>query len=155
MRKKALLTGWQPFRLPNLYLLMSKGTQNHPQVDLCGIRRAATLNGRSKIGPILPPVPGALRLSGFFLRKDRECGKLFCAYKRDFRLCEKREKERARTGIRAPGTVCLQTRAVARRHEGRCSFRVFRTPGGFYAAFCRFKKRLKSDDRNGRRKSFY
>ena len=38
--------------------------------------------------------------------------------------------------------------------EGRALSALFRTPGGFYAAFCRFKKRLNSDDRNGRRSFF-
>ena len=84
----------QPKRLPNLYLLMSKGTQNHPQVDLCGIRRAATLNGRSKIGPILPPVPDTLQPSGFFLRKDRGCVIFFARIKRIPALRKTRKKQK-------------------------------------------------------------
>ena len=131
---------------------MAKGTQNHPQVDLCGIRRAATLSGRRKIFAFPSSRSGRVGACRIFFRARRKCGGIFYAQKqekeqvkvKEFRLCEKREKERARTGIRAPGTVCLQTRAVARRHDERRLSAIFRTPGGFCAAFCRFKKRQES-----------
>ena len=45
-----------------MYLLLSKGTQNHPHVVLHGIILCPALSGRSKIKPLQPPAPGARAL---------------------------------------------------------------------------------------------
>ena len=123
---------------------MAKGTQNHPHVALHGFRDCSSLIGRRKIERSDQPRN--------FFRAIRKCGGNFthinfthiiCAYKRIPAL-RKTRKRKVLSGIRAPGTVCLQIRAVARRHDERRLSAIFRTPGGFCAAFCRFKKRQES-----------
>ena len=136
----------QPERLPVLYLLMAKGTQNHPHVALHGFRDCSSLIGRRKIESFLPPDRALGSTPELFPRNTkmrRKFTHIICAYKRIPAL-RKTRKRKVLSGIRAPGTVCLQTRAVARRHDERRLSAIFRTPGGFCAAFCRFKKRQES-----------
>ncbi len=62
-----------------MYLFVQKGTQKPPHVVFRGRAPATSLNGRSKIVPLLPPVPGARMPGPSSFRSKRKCGALVAA----------------------------------------------------------------------------
>ena len=133
--------------------------QKPPHVVFRGIARAAALHGARKIRPMRHPVADAPQLAPSFSASN-ESADLLCRQRRHFlfylamhpgilfpqggsRLGSDGGKADEGLKARAAGTVCLQTRAVARRRF-QPSGRRHRNRSGGFCCFSPSKSREKS-----------
>ena len=118
--------------------------QKPPHVVFRGSARAAALHGARKIRPMRHPVADAPQLAPSFSASN-ESADLLCRQRRHYMACASHsffpqgdprlgsDGEKADGGLkaRAAGTVCLQTRAVARRRFQSSGRRHRNRSGGF------------------------
>ena len=130
--------------------------QKPPHVVFRGIARAAALHGARKIRPMRHPVADAPQLAPSFSASN-ESADLLCRQRRHYMACAPHSfypqgdprlgsdggKADGRLKARAAGTVCLQTRAVARRRYQPFGRRHRNRSGGF-CCFSPPKSREKS-----------
>ena len=130
--------------------------QKPPHVVFRGSARAAALHGARKIRPMRHPVADAPQLAPSFSASN-ESADLLCRQRRHYMACASHsffpqgdprlgsDGEKADGGLkaRAAGTVCLQTRAVARRRF-QTSGRRHRNRSGGFCCFSTPKSREKS-----------